>query len=88
MAAEATVSTTPNENALKFTLNCPAIEEGYKTYNNLEDAGDNAAAKALFAIDGVTSVFMMADFVTVTKKPEASWDDMQPACLEAIKASY
>ncbi len=88
MTVEATVSTTPNEHALKFTLNCPAIAEGYKTYNNLEDAKDCPVAKALFALPGVASVFLMADFVTVTKKPEASWDDMQPACLDAIKASY
>ncbi len=88
MAVDVTVSTTPNENALKFTLNCPAIAEGYKTYNNLEDAGDSAVAKALFALPGVASVFLMTDFITVTKKPENSWEDLQPACVDAIKASY
>ena len=34
MAVEVTVSTTPNEHAMKYTLNCQAIESGYKTYKN------------------------------------------------------
>ena len=88
MAVEVNVSTTPNEHAMKYTLNCNAIESGYKTYKNIAEAGDCAVAKALFAIDGVEQVFLMADFVTVNKKAGAKWSDMEGAVLEAIKASY
>ena len=80
------ISTTPNENALKFTLDKDSIASGYKTYNNAEEA-DIPVAKALFAIDGVVSVFLMADFITVTKKPEASWKGIQQPAIEAIKAN-
>ena len=77
MAVTVQVDTTPNENALKFTINQPAIESGHKTFPNAETAEELPVAKALFALEGVTSVFLMADFITVTKKPEVSWDGIQ-----------
>ena len=83
-----TVSSTPNENAMKFTLDKNSIESGYQTYNNVEDAESVPAAKALFAIDGVASVFLMADFITVTKNPDASWDGIQQSIVDVIKANY
>lgn len=88
MAVEVSVSTTPNENAMKYTLNCNSIESGHKTYANAEAAEDSLVAKALFAIDGVSQVFLMADFISVTKKPEASWSNLEASILEAIKSSY
>ncbi len=88
MAVEVTVSTTPNEHAMKYTLSCPAIESGHKTYKNAQEAEESKVAKALFALDGVDQVFLMADFVTVNKKPEAKWGTLEGPVLEAIKASY
>ena len=88
MAVEVSVSTTPNENAMKYTLNCNSVESGHKTYANVEAAKDSPVAKALFAIDGVTQVFLMADFISVTKKPEASWGSLETAILDAIKSAY
>jgi hypothetical protein len=88
MAVEIQVSTTPNENAMKFTLNQSAIESGHQTFSNPEDAESSPVAKAIFALEGVDSVFLMADFITVNKKPEAAWDTLQPAVTDAIKASY
>ena len=88
MAVEVSVSTTPNENAMKYTLNCNSIESGHKTYANAEAAEDSSVAKALFAIDGVTQVFLMADFISVTKKPEAKWSNLEAPIIDAIKAAY
>ena len=88
MTVEVSVSTTPNENAMKYTLNCNAIESGHKTYANAEAAADSPVAKALFAIDGVTQVFLMADFISVTKKPETKWSSLEAPIIDAIKAAY
>tara|TARA_Y100001960_G_C14632257_1_gene806412 strand:+ start:206 stop:472 length:267 start_codon:yes stop_codon:yes gene_type:complete len=88
MGIEVRVSTTPNENAMKYTLNCNAIDSGHKTYANAEAAEDSPVAKALFAIDGVNQVFLMADFISVTKKPEASWGNLEAPILDAIKSAY
>ena len=88
MAVEVSVSTTPNENAMKYTLNCNSIESGHKTYANAEAAADSPVAKALFAIDGVTQVFLMADFISVTKKPEAKWSSLEAPIMDTIKSAY
>ena len=88
MAIEVSISTTPNENAMKYTLNCNSIESGHKTYSNAKAAEESPLAKALFAIDGVSQVFLMADFISVTKKPEAIWSNLEASILEAIKSSY
>ena len=88
MAVEVSVSTTPNENAMKYTLNCNSIESGHKTYTNAEAAEDSPVAKALFTIDGVSQFFLRADFISVTKKPEVSWSNLEGSILEVIKSSY
>ena len=88
MTVEVSVSTTPNENAMKYTLNCNAIESGHKTSASVEAAEESPVAKALFAIDGVTQVFLMADFISVTKKPEAKWSSLEAPIMDAIKSAY
>lgn len=88
MAVNVQVNTTPNEHALKFTIDRPAIESGHKTFANAEAAEESPVAKALFGLEGVASVFLMADFITVTKKPETNWDNLQSAAVEAIQASF
>ena len=88
MAVNIQVSTSPNEHALKFTIDRQAIESGHKTYANAEAAEESPVAKALFALEGVASVFLMADFITVTKQTDVSWDNLQSAAIEAIQASF
>lgn len=88
MAANVNVSTTPNEHALKFSLDRPAIESGHKTYNNAEAAAESPVAQALFQLEGVASVFLMADFITVTKNPGASWETLQAAAVQTIQDAF
>jgi len=80
-----TVSPTPNPNALKFTVG--ADVGGPKTFVPGE-AIDDPVAAAIIKLDGVTSIFMTADFVTVTKDAEASWDDLSPAARAILAGHY
>ncbi len=71
------LSPTPNPNALKFEVGGDV--EGPRTYAAGQEADDPTAA-ALLELPGVTSVFMMADFVTISKSPEGTWDEIaEPA---------
>ncbi len=89
MAAEVIIDTSPNENALKYTVvGKQVIEKGHKTYSKIEEAGDCPVAQALFGIEGVISVFLMADFITVVKQPEAKWDGIKDAAKNAIAEAY
>ncbi|MDX2177100.1 MAG: NifU N-terminal domain-containing protein [Candidatus Sumerlaeia bacterium] len=86
MANVISADPTPNENAMKFTMSGRISESG-KTFSSAEAAQSNNIAKAVFALGGVKSVFMVADFVTVTKFPEASWDELAQRVWAAIDAA-
>lgn len=67
------VDPTPNPNAMKFTVGSPV--GGPRTVTAPE--GDEVT-DALVGVDGVASIFLTADFVTVTKAPEADWVAITP----------
>ena len=78
-------SATPNPNALKFTVDSSfdaprSFAAGQET--------DDPVAGPLLSIPGVTSVFMSADFVTISKSPDAGWDDIVPAATEALETHF
>jgi hypothetical protein len=45
-------------------------------------------AAPLLAIPGVTSVFMSADFVTISKTPEAFWDEIVPEATGILEITF
>ena len=75
------VQGTPNPNAAKFTLNRVVAAQGM----TFRDAASAATpwAKALLALPGVTQVFAVNNFISVTKAPEADWDVLGPQ-VEAV----
>ena len=66
-----TISPTPNPTALKFEVGKDV--GGPKTFATGQDVDDPLGA-ALLDLPGVTSVFMTADFVTLSKGPEGTWE--------------
>ena len=75
------VQTTPNPAAMKFVVGVPFW--GPLTATPGAESG-SALADALTGIAGVASVFMTADFVTVTKTPEATWEQITDVALALI----
>lgn len=69
------VEMTPNPNALKFTVGVDV--GGPKTFTPETADGDPLAA-ALLQLTAVISVFMTADFVTLTKSDDGNWDLIAP----------
>ncbi|MBI5089549.1 MAG: NifU N-terminal domain-containing protein [Actinobacteria bacterium] len=82
--ATATPSSTPNPDATKFTLDTtlPAMFNA----SNAEQAADIPFAAAVFAADGVASVFGVNDFVTITRRPGADWKPIIAAVQAAAEA--
>ena len=79
---------TPNPNAGKFTVGRTLVEgRSGRTYDSAEAAAEDPVAAALMALEGVRGVFVVADFVTVTKAPGASWAELAPRVQEAIRAA-
>lgn len=73
---------TPNPNALKVTVPSPFCN-GSKI---ISDPNKTASplAKELLGIPGVTSLFFLNDFVTISKTSDADWDQLVPAIQEAL----
>ena len=90
MSVKVNVTTTPNEHALKFSVNKKILDSGYKTFNTVEEAKDSPVAAKIFESAGVASIFIMAEveggFISVTKKTEANWNDLKDEIVAGIKA--
>ncbi len=77
---------TPNPNAGKFTVDRVVVEgKASKSYYNAGQAASDPLGAALFGLDGVASLFMVEDFVTVTKRPDVEWDVLTPVVIETIQ---
>ena len=69
------VQPTPNPNAAKFVLDL-VIAENPTSFFNAASAKNHPIATKLFAIEGVTTLLFLGDFVTVNKSPDSHWKDI------------
>jgi len=76
---------TPNPNALKFILDRPISDQPISFFNAAA-AKDHALATKLFAIEGVTTLLLLGDFVTVNKSPDKKWNQLTAAIKQVLSA--
>jgi hypothetical protein len=82
--ASATPGTTPNPNAMKFTLD---VTLGEMINADATAGSDDPFTAAVLALPGVANVFGVNDFVTVTRTEGAEWDPIV-AGVQAAAAEY
>lgn len=76
----------PNPNSLKFATNQMLVPEGDSfDFPTAESTTNAPLAKLLFEKEYVDRVFYMSNFVTVTKKPEVDWVEIQNEIKDIIK---
>ena len=75
---------TPNPATLKFLPGETVMEQGTADFPDLDSANSSPLAERLFALNGVTGVFLGNDFVTVTKQDSIDWEHIKPSILGAI----
>lgn len=78
------VQATPNPNAKKFVVD-GVVSQSPVSFFTAEAAAGHPLAAALFAIEGVSNVLLLGDFVTVGKRPEAGWPAITTAVKKALK---
>ena len=88
MSVDIRVQPTPNPNSVLVHVDRPVIEERMKQFNSADDAAGSPLAQALFAIDGVVSVFFMPNSITVSKSPEGEWDAIVPDAEDLIRSHF
>ncbi len=79
---------TPNPATLKFLPGQPVLGTGTADFPAADTAAKSPLAARIFSVAPVAGVFLGADFVTVTKAPDADWAHIKPAILGAIMEHY
>lgn len=75
---------TPNPASLKFLPGCEVMLKGTAEFPSLEKAVSSPLAQSLFTVEGVSAVFLGADFITVTKAEKADWGALKLSVMSAI----
>lgn len=76
---------TPNPESQKFVTNRHILPNFQLDFRTRELAEGSALAKSLFEIPFVNGVFIANNFVTITKKPEYEWLEINDELKTAIK---
>ena len=79
------VQPTPNPNAAKFLLDHTISAQPISFFNAAAAVGHPLAEK-LFKIDGVVSLLLLGDFITVNKSPTAQWSEITRRVKQVLAA--
>ena len=78
-------SPTPNPDSLKFTVDRAVLEEGSAYFASPEEGADSPLAARIFALDNITSLFIVDRMITANKEPDANWADLARPIGAAIR---
>ncbi|PIZ31361.1 MAG: NifU family protein [Alphaproteobacteria bacterium CG_4_10_14_0_8_um_filter_53_9] len=80
---------TPNPNSLKYQVGKLLIAGGSANFPTPESAEERSPlASKIFAITGVTGVFIGSDFFTVNRKEGTSWQEINEYLAPALEAFF
>ena len=75
---------TPNPNSLQFVVNAVILDHGNASFSSKEEAKGDKMAAALFEKPGVINVYVMENFITVTKDDKTSWVPLKDRVWKTI----
>ncbi|GJL88120.1 MULTISPECIES: NifU family protein [unclassified Minwuia] len=79
---------TPNPQTLKFIPGVDVMKEGVADFRKPEDAKVSPLAERLFAVHGVTGIYLGQDFVSVSKREDVEWHHIKPSILGTIMEHF
>jgi Fe-S cluster biogenesis protein NfuA len=79
---------TPNPATVKFLPGCDVMSRGTANFPSADEAHTSPLAQRLFEIEGVSGVFLGADFITATKADDKDWEVLKPLILGAIMEHF
>ena len=75
---------TPDRNVLNFFPPVRILKSGTAEFVDAKSLRKSPLAEQIFDLGGIKSLFLTTDMISVTKNPEASWDDLKPLILAEI----
>src|SRR4051812_25650729 len=80
------LESNPNPNSLKFVVNEMLVPDAMSfDFPDAESTGISPLAKELFSFPFVDRVFFASNFITVTKKGDVEWLEIQNTLKDYIK---
>ncbi len=80
------LESNPNPNSLKFVVNEMLVPEGMSfDFPDHESAAHAPLAQELFRYPFVERVFYMSNFITITKREDVEWIEIQDTLRQHIK---
>jgi Fe-S cluster biogenesis protein NfuA len=79
---------TPNPATLKFLPGRAVMDSGTANFTEAAAAKTSPLAESLFTLEGVTGVYLGADFITVSKAADLDWLQLKPVVLAAIMEHF
>ena len=79
---------TPNPKTVKFIPGKEVAAKKNVSYKNIIEAENSPLAKRLFLIDGVDSIFLGTDFISITKTDNLDWQVLKPLILSQVMQHY
>ena len=83
--SEILVEQTLNPETLKFLPGRDVSPQSPASFTNAKEAHGVPLVESLFGVQGVLSVFLGRDFVSITKENTAHWDKIRPNLLTVLK---
>ena len=80
-----TAMPTPNPNTVKFLVNKTFFELGSIDFPTQESAKDSLLPKTLMDVDGIESVMIGTNFVSISKEDSAGWEVVLEPASDIIK---
>lgn len=77
---------TPNPDTMKFVFNKMILPGESVDFPTPDKAGNSPLAKNLFEFNFVNGVFIMNNFVTITRNPSIEWVEIVPIMKEFLKS--
>ena len=78
---------TPNPNSLKFLPGKAVSNIGSFEITKKEEV-DSELVRNLLSINGVTGVFLGADFLSINKNQDINWEDIKHIAISLINEVY
>ena len=76
---------TPNPETMKFVANKLLYPGKSIDFPDIGEVGPSPLAAELFGFPFVKAVFIASNFVTITRTPEADWEEIKPSLRQFLK---
>jgi NFU1 iron-sulfur cluster scaffold homolog, mitochondrial len=76
---------TPNPETMKFVANKLLYPGKSIDFPDIDAAAPSPMALELFGFPFVKAVFIASNFVTITRNPDADWEDVKPTLRQFLK---